>query len=351
VRTKYYVKDVIRGLKKPDIEQLPQPDYKKICGGRKIFLAVEDMKRHMTDEGWQIAEALEYNDYTLCGHDLYGDRRIPVLLNQIDPSVVVVQDKREWDVRPGNFRNPDARFLNTEHLATRKDIFKLTILKDSHQNPEYHRQAAEEIGCHAWITYYHQDIVSHLAPYTRPQHLIRTYHSINKDIVPEFNVLRKNKSLLSGAMSHHYPLRSLIKNNLLNNRASTTIDLLQHPGYHRDGSNTPGFLDMLNHYKVAVCTSSVYGYALRKLIEATVCGCLVLTDLPHDEVLPGIDDNLIRVHPQTSYMKILEIVKDLYEEYDYDRQRYFANVAKELYDFRVQGKELASRIKDLRECY
>lgn len=343
------VADVVNRLPKPFVDRLVQPSYTPSEEQREaVALAVESMKYHMTDEGWQIMLGLESAGYTLCGRRCTVDEvDVPRLLGQILPGIVVVQDKREWDVQPRDFRDTSARFTNVQELKSRPDVFKLTILKDSHQRPTYHRESADEIGCHAWIVYYHPTIVSHLAPYVRPEHLIRTYHTLDPAIVPAYSAERPLGCLISGAVSSAYPLRSLL---VRKRQTLPRVDYVPHPGYHRDGCATPQYLQTLSRYKVAICTSSMYGYALRKIIEATACGCVVLTDLPTDEVLPEIDGNLVRISMEhLTYLP--DILNRLYREYDPDRQRQFAEAARWFYDYRRMGSLLANDIETLRLNY
>jgi hypothetical protein len=303
----------------------------------------------MTDEGWQIMVGLEHHGFKLCGYNLtVGFTDVDQILATLSPDVVLVQDKREWDLAAKDFREPRARFTNVESLKDRHDIFKLTILKDAHQRPEYHMQSAEEMGVHAWVTYYHSDIVHHLAPYTRKEHLIRTYHSVNADRVPPYSPEGRSGTLLSGAVSSVYPMRQNMIREI--HRLPATI-VLRHPGYHRKGCMTYEFLHALSKFKVAICTSSMYGYALRKIIEATACGCIVVTDLPTDEVLPEIDDNLIRVAPTISGRDMGKLLSRLYETYDADRQYYFAQQCKSFYDYRNTCRILKDQILNLRRNY
>jgi hypothetical protein len=114
---------------------------------------------------------------------------------------------------------------------------------------------------------------------------------------------------------------------------------------------TPQFLQTLSHFKVAICTSSMYGYALRKIMEATACGCRVLTDLPVDEALPEIDGNLFRIRPDTSAYHIQIYIRQLVKEYDPERQAHYAELAKKFYDFKAVGQRLADDIETLRRNY
>lgn len=387
----YTVKDIIDNLaKNPTFAPiLPYPPYKSPSDAHerpKVGLAVESMKRHMTDEGWQIFDGLRHNGYELAGYNIttktpehfpftrpvnpisgkIEDICTPIppsshsvnltnvdqIIGILNPSTVVVQDKREWDVPQSHreFRERRARFNNVEALAKRTDIFKVTILKDSHQRPLYHRQSADDIGCHAWIIYYHPAIVYFNANYTRPNNYVRTYHTLNSDLVPSFNtkLTERKGALLSGAISGAYPLRIRLVNEL---KALPETTYLPHPGYHMRGCATADFLNTLNSFRVAICTSSMYGYALRKIIEATACGCIVLTDLPSDEVLPEIDENLVRIHPSISSQEISGILKTLYSTYNVDRQLLFAHKAMRYYDYRTMTKKLVEDIERMRVNY
>lgn len=342
------IDSILGNLHSPRVDRLEAPEY---CGtsSKGIALAVESMRMHTTDEGWQVMAGLESAGYTLCGHQLTVNvTDVEAILRQTMPGVCVVQDKREWDVQRGCFREPLARFERVDALRERPDIFKLTILKDSHQNPHYHRGSAEEIGCHAWITYYHPRVVRHLAPYIRPEHCVRTYHSLDSQLIPPYNPKERHGCLLSGAISGAYPLRTRL---FKEHRLLPDTVVLPHPGYHRNGTATPDFLRMLSRFKVAICTSSIYGYALRKMMEATACGCVVVTDLPEEEELPEIDGNLVRIPPTKSTAEIGDILQMLYREYEPEVQAKYAEKARAFYDYRVAGKRLAASIEHLRSKY
>lgn len=343
--------------------EAPRYEHRPALGGR-IALAVESMRRHMTDEGWQIMAGLRHAGYTLVGHNIesvcvrphtgsYDVRdlvNVPDVVKWFEPTVVVVQDKREWDgLTSGPGHDPRERFIGTGCLKSREDIFKLTVVKDAHARLEYSRTASDEIGCHAWITYYNPRIISQLAPYLRPEHLIRTWHTVDRDLVPLFDMDRpRSGCLFSGAVSPAYPLRQRV---LAHPRFVPGMKILRHPGYHRNGSNTPEFLKLLSNYKVAICTASMYGYALRKLIEATACGCRVITDLPGNEVMPGIDGNFIRVRHDATAREVGAAAARAYDEWDPASQKAFAQTAAFLYDYRTEGLRLNFEIERLRGSY
>ena len=347
------IRHVVRSLPTPDSARLLAPAYGASAPSgeaSRVALAVESMSRHMTDEGWQLMLGLSHASYMLAGRRCdYDETDVRRILDALRPGTVVVQDKREWDVKDGEFRDDEARFTDVGALCERQDVFKLTVLKDSHQRPAYHRESAEEMGVHGWVIYYHPDVVLRNAPYVRREHLVRTYHSLDPALVPEYgSVPRRSEALLSGAVSGVYPLRTRLINNIERLHIAKYV---KHPGYHRAGCATPGYLKTLAEYRVAICTSSIYGYALRKIVEATACGCRVITDLPVDEVLPEIDGNLTRVAVDISVREMRRLLKDLCETYRPETQRAYAERAKTWYDYRATGQRLAQDIETLRTSY
>lgn len=310
-----------------------------------MFLAVKSMSQHTTDEGAQLQGGLAISGYRLVGHGYKQST-----WDDLNLRTAIVQDKREWDANNSTCLDPKAAFHGTERLRDMPDVFRLTIVKDAHQNPGYHRAAHDEIGTHAWITYYHPDIVTHLAPWIRPEHVVRTYHSIDSTQIPPF-CRNRLPVLASGAtFASVYPLRNRIKR-MVNSGRLQGVSLLRHPGYGVKGCYTNDYLQVLNVHKVAICTASIYGYALRKIIEATACGCVVVTDLPSDEVLPGIDGNLIRIRPDAGHSEIKSVIHDAVKSYDMERQVGYSIEAMTRYDYkRVYGR-LAVDIATMREAY
>lgn len=338
--------DVIARLNKPSVERLPKPFYEPTNYVRRIALAVESMRRHMTDEGWQIMAGLEAAGYELCGHNInFSETDVRSIVSKYLPSTLVVQDKREWDGKTaGPGFDERERFTNIKHLRECRSLFKVTVIKDAQNNPAYHRESADEMECCAWIIYYHPKIVAHVAPFVRHEHLIRTYHSLDATSLPDWVPSRDRRNVvISGAVSGAYPLRKRLH--------GIGFEQLAHPGYGRDGCHTPNYLKALGQYKVSVCTASRYGYALRKIIESTAVGCRVVTDLPADDVLPYIDNNLIRVHNDATPDEVAEVVKKAETDWSEERQRRYAALACENYDYVPIGRQLVNDIERMRRSY
>lgn len=338
-------------LPSPRMERLPAPAY---SGGAwdarpRVGLAVESMRLHTSSEGWELFLALQHAGFTLHGHNV-GDSLTDVreILARESPGTVVLQDAREYLGHTiGRGRNPAVPFTHADALRG-CGAFVGTILKDAHSRPEFHRASALEIGCHFTVCYYAVPIVCHLAPFVRREHVVRTYHTIDPALVPPYSCEGRQGAVISGAVSGAYPLRQ----SLINARHRIRgLDVLRHPGYGASGCHTPEYLRTLSRYKVSICTSSVFGYALRKIVESAAAGCVVVSDLPADEVLPAIDQNVVRVHPSIEPRQVGRLVERLLDVYDPQRQAEFARKAIETYSYFTEGIRLSREIEQLRRNY
>jgi hypothetical protein len=134
-----------------------------------------------------------------------------------------------------------------------------------------------------------------------------------------------------------------------NTPISKLVDVLPHPGYGRTRCWTPDYLQTLSRYKVAICTASIHGYALRKIMEATACGCRVVTNLR--EHVPLIDANLVRVADDIGFPQLCDLLSSLDASWDANFQEQMAFLARERYEFREQGRLLAREIENVRRFY
>lgn len=332
--------------------RLPAPSYRATGDTNKLTLAVASMREHTTDEGWQLMLGLREGGYGLAGRGLhvhYDEVDVTRLLNYTGAGTVVVQDKREWTGRTaGPGFDHREQFINVEALRS-SGAFVGVVLKDAHSDQVMHRDCAEQVGAHFWVTYYHPNIVCAQAPYVRREHLVRTYHSLDPAMVPAF-ADRDSIAVLTGAVSKAYPLRTRLASDCVAGRTKH-LKYFPHPGYGRKGCATSRYMELLSKFRVAVCTSSRFGYAVRKIVEATACGCRVVTDLPIDEVLPFIDANLVRVEPGCSTAYIEELCVDLADTWNAEWQRHNADMAKMVYDYRTLGRKLSDDIEKLRRSY
>jgi hypothetical protein len=344
------VNDMLRAVPK-HCASWPKPAYvdEGRCG--KTFLALRDFENHMTDESWQVQKGLEWAGYSLRGAGFADDGRDAVsIVDSECPSTVIVADKREWDATRSGAFDKNASFTGVPVISRRNDIFRLTIVKDAWFDHEWTHDAHCQIDPHAYLVYYDFDLIRKFRPWIRKEQMIRIYHSIDADAVHEVNYTAKqDKCLLSGAINQNiYPLRSRASIAHIAGKMPN-VSSLDHPGYHNKKSHSAEYLKTLSGYKVALCTSSVFGCTLRKMIEATACGCVVITDL--EEEYPGIDDNFIRVKRDISIKDLNKWIAIAIVGYDEEKQRHLAEAACRHYHYKRLYADLAYRIEQNRKEY
>jgi hypothetical protein len=298
----------------------------------------------MTDEGEQLQAGLASHGWTLAGYG-YGDgcTDVPALLVRHKPSILFVQDKRDWDRNNpgGSFGNRRLHFDRINVLAQREDIFRVGVCKDAGSMQDYQAAAAAEIDADALVIYYHPKSVLEHGPWLRGYQLIRTYHSIDARHCAAFPLDRPRlRGLVSGACGPVYPLRT----RAAQNAEALRIDVLPHPGYGAAGCWVGDYLQILSHYRVSVATASRYGFALRKIIESVAMGCTPVTDLPAYDVLPEIDKALVRVPANCSLDILRAAIDQADRSWNIERAQYFADCARRFYDYRYLGRKLDAAI-------
>lgn len=115
-------------------------------------------------------------------------------------------------------------------------------------------------------------------------------HSASPDFMLAYNEEPENAVLLSGAVSHHYPLRERMKT-LHDGRADAALSYHPHPGYRctfdyeRDESVGTGYARLVNRHRAAFTDSPKYGYVVAKYFEIPATGALLLADAAAREPL------------------------------------------------------------------
>jgi hypothetical protein len=297
---------------------------------KKLFLGVASLANHMTDESHQLQLGMQHHGWRLCGAQLghyTGD--VASIVDREKPDVVIIADKREWDER--SFRHGVEAFYNLEAL---KGIPTVGIIKDAQWWDN-----KRDINWDRFICYYEPHIVASLS-YRPVNRLIRTYHSIDAAAVPETEGNRA-RCVLSGALLEtYYPLR-----HRLSEGRKVPWDLIPHPGYHENGCHSVAYLDTLSRYQVSICTASKYNYLLRKIIESTACGCVVISNIR--ESVPYIDGNIVRIRDDASVKDVKEVVESI--QWNKDAQTHWARICKEKYDYRyltgVLDKEIEAWVR------
>lgn len=107
-------------------------------------------------------------------------------------------------------------------------------------------------------------------------------HSASPDFMLPYNHDPENSILLSGAISHHYPLRQQMKT--LQEQGSYSIDYQGHPGYYTgydhetDEDIGPNYAATINRHRAGFTDSLIYNYVVAKYFEIPATGALLFAD-------------------------------------------------------------------------
>lgn len=309
-----------------------------------LVLANIDYKTHTTDEGEQLQAGLQAAGWTLAGHG-YGDGccHVPTLLDRHQPQRIFVQDCRDWRSDSRGCFNPHVAFEEWAALRCRtQGVTLFTVCKDAGTVIDFQRQFAADIHVDGIVCYYHPRSVCGVAPWLADHNLIRTYHTLNREVCEAIPFDRpRRRCLVSGACSGTiYPLRRLV----MDHCHQWVVDFWPHPGYSNQGSAVALYLKLLGGYRVHVACASRYGFALRKIIESVAMGATPVTDLPHYDRLPHIDGALARVRPGATADEVKHTIDTAEEAWNADERLKWALLARTHYDWRVVGRELSENI-------
>jgi hypothetical protein len=308
---------------------------------RFIVLANKDYERHMTDEGNQLQLGLAASGWKLCGWGYDGLTDVKKIIDTYQPEIVFVQDKRDWDIKSPGTYNKQVHFTNIEYLKECKNIYKVSVVKDAGTVVKYQENfICNEIDADLVCIYYHENSVTSLSPFLKDRNLCRIYHTIDRTKIPQ-NIIKEKNFVISGAVSDVYKFRQL----LVNNANKLGIDILKHPGYNNTGTSTNNYLNDISKYKFSFATCSNYGFALRKIIEGLACQCRVITNLPEYDILPFINDCIIRVDSNISVNDLQDLLNKEMNNYCGERLIECANKSLMFYDYREQGRMLHERIQ------
>lgn len=311
----------------------------------RVMLGNIDYEHHMTDEGNQLQRGLEYAGWHLSGVGFDGMQDCSEIIRKYAPETILVHDKRDWDPKNYWAFRRDIGFSNLE--AVKFTPNRLGVVKDAGSMVEYHRYFCEdEINCTGVVTYYHDRAVLPHNLWMEKYPRFRTYHTVNSDFLRATCRWTENKrrdAVLTGASNRQvYPLRAKCSENA----GFLGIDLIGHPGYHNSGTRTGMYLELLHSYKVHIATASVYGFALRKIIESVAAGCTPITDLPEWDCLPEIDEALVRVPPDISMEDMQYVIYGAVKNWDREERLFYAGRCAVFYDYRNMGLRLDKMIKE-----
>jgi hypothetical protein len=315
-----------------------------------LLFALESFRRHMDNGRWLFQLGMERQGYVSVGKDMPSPgvdaTDVEWAVKRFSPRIVIFWPRYEWDSREwvGPEVKPEHCYRNWEYLLTRPDILRVCVFHDAGSARDQQRRWHEAFKPHVYLTWYHADSVLPFAPHIQRGQLVRTYHILDSDNLPPFEQ-RAKTCIVSGAYTPDvYPLRTRVFQWANEGKLGLGVEAIKHPGYKQAGTHSNEYAKTLAQYKVAVCTASAYRFALRKIVEATAAGCRVVTNLPSYDLIPGIDDNLIRVPSDIGAAELREIIQGAAATWNFNQQQAFADAAVRYYDWRVECQRVA---KDL----
>ena len=307
-----------------------------------LVLGNIDYRQHVTDEGEQMQAGFVAAGWEIAGHG-YGDgcKHVGRLLDRHRPDIVFVQDKRDWSPDSPGCYDPAVEFEGIEELAKHKNLFVITMVKDAGSATEYQREFCESIEADAILHHYHEKAILPLSPWLDQFKLVRTYHTLDADLCTRIPLEgRHRRCIVTGAVSTVYPLRRIA----FRSAEAWGIDTMQHPGYNNRGCHVADYLATLSCYRVHIATASKFGFALRKIIESVAMGATALTNLPRFDVLPEIDEALVRLDPEATVNEIASTITLTNVQWDFERAKKFAVLAREWYDYRAVYKRVSDQL-------
>jgi len=320
---------------------------KKIPG---CLFVLESFRRHMDNGRWLFQLGMQEQGYLAVGGGVpnpgYDSIDVAEVMERFKPPVVMFWPRYEWDPEEwgGTEVLPEHCFRNWECLLEMPDVLRVMVFHDAGSARPEQKRWHEAFRPHVYLTWYDKEAVAALAPHVPIEKMLRTHHLVDATSAP---VIRERALVgaVSGAyVPDIYPLRTRAAQAAVAGLLGNDVDYLGHPGYHQAGTASTEYVRRLSRYRVALCTASSYKFALRKIFEATLAGCVVVTDLPDKEHVPRIDANLVRVSPDIPVDELRDLVHSLSDDWDLETQRRHARRCAEYYDWRAVTERLATEL-------
>ncbi len=323
-----------------------------------LLCVLESFRRHMDNGRWLFQRGMEQRGYVSIGAGCPSPEvdmtDVRAAVERFDPGVVIMWPRYEWDHKEwvGNEVRPEHLFRDWKYLLERPDILRVAVWHDAGSARKQQQRWHEDFKPHVYLSWYHPDSVMPFAPYIKREQIVRTYHVIDAYNLPPVRE-REGVAVVSGAHTlDTYPLRTKCVRWAAKGLLGGGVDVARHPGYAEKGTKSNQYAEMLSKYRVAICTASSYGFALRKIFEATAVGCKAITDLPAYDKLPAIDDNLIRVSPSIPAGELRDVIRSAADTWNIGDQLLHAMRCRARYDYANEAvyleEELTCRATALR---
>jgi len=177
----------------------------------------------------------------------------------------------------------------------------VNIINVYHFNYIFYKYDCEQLD--AIIKHTHSDIKYIKTPHCIDPNKFKIIPNIKKDI----------DILLYGNLSDFYPFRQRIFTLL--KQSNISYGYLPHPGYikdtalHNDICIEQNLCELINKAKFTIVTCSKFEYLLKKYIEITMCGSIMIGNYPTKEN-NLYKDNYIHIHEEMSDEDIIQKIQN-----------------------------------------
>jgi len=327
------------------------------CPG--VMFVLESFRRHMDNGRWLFQLGMESMGWLSAGAGVpepgIDSTDVAQVIDEHKPAAAIFWPRYEWDHNQwvGPEVQPEHEFRNIEALFDHPEILRIAVFHDAASARKQQKAWHDELQPDVYLVWYHPRSIAPYAPHVPVERMLRTYHIVNDRCIDWEIPLHEPKGicLISGACSGCYPLRIKAIEWAKHGKLGPGVDVLEHPGYGQTGSVSADYVQTLSQYRVALCTASVYGFALRKIFEATLVGCRVITDLPEYDRLPMIDKNLVRIDDfEDSRLTLTALNTSIHTaaaEWDSKIQDIFRARAAARYDYTAETARIAGAIEQI----
>jgi len=333
----------IMGTQEKDIMDRSKDSREPHC----IQFGVEAFKDYASDTAYRIQRGLELMGYTPYGRRFPGgqDRTdMAGVVRDVEPDIVVAEEWNTWNPSMSQPPSKDVGFDGYDEVGRMEGLLRVTKHADPWGHPDAHQEWQTRFNPHAVLVRYDPAQCIKIAPYMEGRRLLRIYHTVVRELCPEPSADGRDKvCLLSGASNRrNYPVRGRLWDDVrgLQNWERDFTIRAHHHWSRTDGSAVPDYMVELRRHKVMLVGCSRWDVAFKKHWEGTAAGCIVVTNLSSSVRVPGIEPNFVRVHDDISAQGLRDLCGELAADWDVERQRHFAKICVDRYDFRVEAARI-----------
>ena len=314
---------------------------------KRVQFGVKAFENYASDTAFLIQRGLEHAGFPCYGKGFPGDRdctNMRVVCEREDPDLVFCEEWNTWNPDMPQPPSKDVGFVGYDWLGEQESIFRVTKHADPWGHPEKHAEWQQRFNPDVVVVRYEIDRCLKIAPYLDCHKLVRIHHSVTREYCPEVTAEGRDRvCLLSGsAGSRAYPLRHRIWREVQElPRWDDVFTIRPHHRWSRTGgSAVPAYMRELARHRVMFVGTSQWHVSFKKHYEGTAAGCIVVTNLPTSDVVPVVEENLVRVPDDIVAEDLAVLCRGLAREWDEEKQRDLAMRVVDRYDYREEAWRL-----------